>query len=377
MTSARSDVPEGRERDALVLDDLLERGVDDRGDDVGDTPDAVGAVLALDDLGRLVLRGGEEGVDERGVEAGGLLLGEAEVAALVLRVAGRHGACDVLPLLAALEVLERLLGLGLGGVLLGLGGLGRTVADLGLDLDGPRVAELRGGRLLGELRVDIGVGDGHAFLSRELRLDVGVDQPFEDERVQVLLLLAEERQLRLGIVVADRPLSATGADGPLLELDPEGVDLGALDVGVLADGLPIDGRGGREMVVEPARSAALTSRRMATTTTIVKPRFIRALRRSPRSLSVRRRTPDGRARKVICSGTPVIDAPVAGHDEPGALVRGGMVAHAPGKPLDGGPVRPTPPRSRSSPTERLIAGIRGHHARHGGPGRPAVPIPGP
>ena len=79
-------------------------------------------------------------------------------------------------------------------------------------------------------------------------------EPFEDERVQVLLLLAEERQLRLGIVVADRPLSATGADGPLLELDPEGVDLGALDVGVLADGLPIDGGGGREMVVEPAES---------------------------------------------------------------------------------------------------------------------------
>ena len=116
-----------------VVDDLgLVGGVDRRGGDLGDAADPVDPVVALDDRGRRVDRGREEGRQERLVGRACRRPRPAEVAALRRgRGIGRDGLGDVLPRLAALEVLERLLGLGLGGRLLGVGRLGRAVVDSG------------------------------------------------------------------------------------------------------------------------------------------------------------------------------------------------------------------------------------------------------
>ena len=70
-------------------------------------------------------------------------------------------------------------------------GLGRALGDGGLHRDHPRVTELRGRRLLGEAGVDVGVGDGHALLRRELLHDPAVDQLLERDRRGLLVALLE------------------------------------------------------------------------------------------------------------------------------------------------------------------------------------------
>ena len=107
-------------------------------------------------VGRGVDRGREERLQERLVGLGVIGLDPAEVAGLRRgRGIGRDRLGDVLPGLAALDVLERLLGLGLGVGLLRVGRPdGAGVGGRG-DLDDPGVALLRGGRLLGQAGVDV------------------------------------------------------------------------------------------------------------------------------------------------------------------------------------------------------------------------------
>ena len=101
----------------------------------------------------------------------------------------------VVPGLAALEVAQRLIGLGLGGRLLGLGRLGRAGAHLWGDLDHPGVALLGRGRFLGELSVDVGIGDDDALGRRKVRLDPVVDEPLQRHRLDLLLLLLDDLRL--------------------------------------------------------------------------------------------------------------------------------------------------------------------------------------
>ena len=244
--------PEGRDVDALRLDLALKRGVDDRLGDLGHPADAQDAVLALDDLGRGVLRGSHQGIHERRVE-GRVLVDEPEVAALVPRLVRGHCLGDVLPGLAGLEVGERLLGrgprLGLARCVGGAGAFG----DRGLDGDHPRVAELGCRRLLGEARVDVRIGHRHALFRGELLHDPAVDQLLEGDGGALLLALVEDVEAGLRIRAADLPGGQQRPDAALRVVVAERVDLDLCRMLVLGDRLAVDAAGGGEVLVVPGR----------------------------------------------------------------------------------------------------------------------------
>ena len=150
------------EADARVGDLAGQGRVHDRGDDLRHAADAEAAVGALDHLGGGVLGGRQQSREERRVERR-VLVDEAEVAGLLLARVGGHGLGDGLPVLAGLQVGERLVGLGPGGGDGLVGGLRRAVGELGRHLDHPRVAELGSRGLLGKRGVDVRGGDGHAL----------------------------------------------------------------------------------------------------------------------------------------------------------------------------------------------------------------------
>ena len=145
------------EGDAVVDDLGLVGGVDRLGGDLGDPADPEDAVGALDDGGRRVDLGREERLQEVLVGLLVVRLDPAEVAGLRRgRRIGRDGLGDVVPGLAALEVRERRVGLGLGVGLLGGGRLRRRRGrSTGLTSMTPGVAGLGRRRLLGQPRVDV------------------------------------------------------------------------------------------------------------------------------------------------------------------------------------------------------------------------------
>ena len=97
----------------------------------------------------------------------GVVVDEPEVAGLLLGRSGgdalREASSNDVP---ALRSASALAAAALAAAMAGPSGSVAPSATLGLDRDHPRVAELRGRRLLGEPGVDVGVGDGHALLRR-------------------------------------------------------------------------------------------------------------------------------------------------------------------------------------------------------------------
>ena len=176
-----------------VVDDLgLVGRVHRLGRDLGDAADAEGPVGALDDGGRGVDLGREQGLEEVRVDGRAGAVDPAEVAGLRRgRGIGRDGLGDVLPRLAALEVLERGVGLGLGVRLLGRGRRDVGEVDDRLDLDQPGVTLLGRRGFLGQSRVDLVGRDADALGDGELGLQRRVDEPFERDRRQLVALLGD------------------------------------------------------------------------------------------------------------------------------------------------------------------------------------------
>ncbi len=203
--------------------------------------------------GRSILLGRQQSREERGVE-GRILVDEAEVAGLLLARIGGHGLGDGLPVLAGLQVGERLVGLGPGGGDGLLGRLRRAVGQLGRHLDHPRTAELGRRGLLGERGVDVGGRDGHALGDGQLGLDGAVDELLERERVDLLQALVEEGVPALGVGGADLASGEQGADPALLVVGAELVDRHLLAPGVLGDRLAVDRCRGGQVVVVPGGS---------------------------------------------------------------------------------------------------------------------------
>ena len=238
------------DRDAVV-DDLGLVGAVDRGRrDLRRPTDAEDPVGALDDRGGRVDRSREESLEEGLVGLRVIGLDPAEVARLRCGGGiGRHGLGDVLPGLAALDVLERLLRLGLGVGLLRVGRADGAGVGGGRDLDDPRVALFRGGRLLREAGVDVLLGDGDALVGGQLRLELGVDQPLERGRRQLLARTVKGLLLAGAVRLADVPGRHLVGDPPDLLVEPPRVDLQPIVELVLADRLAVHRPHRREVVV--------------------------------------------------------------------------------------------------------------------------------
>ena len=143
-----------------------ERGVDGRRDDLGDLADAEHAVGALDHRRSGVSSAAANSASTNGASS-------AALSSMNPRSPPCSLDASVETLLAtssndvpALRSASALAALALAAAIAGPSGSVAPSAMLGLDRDHPRVAELRGRRLLGEPGVDVGVGDGHALLRR-------------------------------------------------------------------------------------------------------------------------------------------------------------------------------------------------------------------
>ena len=227
----------------------------DVGRDLGHPADPVDPVGPLDHVGRRVDLGREDGLEVRLV--GLAVIGHQPAQVARLRRAGRvgrDGLGDLLPGLAALEVLERGLRLGLGGGLLGVGRGDRAGIRFGLHLDHPGVSRFGRGRLDQQASVDVGRRHGDPFFDGELRLELVVDQPLEGHAGQLLALLADDLQLGLAFGVGQ----LTGGDGrpdpPLGLVEPPGLDREPIPEVVLGDRLAVDAADRRQVVVVPAQA---------------------------------------------------------------------------------------------------------------------------
>ena len=251
---AGHDRPVLAEIDVAVLELRRVVGVDARWRDLRDPADPIDAVVTQEDCGRRVARCPEQRGDEGLVELTLVLLDPSEVAGLRRgRAVGRDRPGDLVPGLAALEVREGGVGLGLGGFLLGSGRLGGAGVGLGLDLDDPGVSRL-GQRGFGDQAgVDIGVGVGDAFLGRKGCLELRVDDPLECDRGDLLLLLGDELELRLGLGVRKVPRKLLGPDPALGLAQAPALDGEAVDELVLGDRLAVDAAHRGEMVVVPGQ----------------------------------------------------------------------------------------------------------------------------
>ena len=195
-------------------------------------------------------RGGEERRQERLIGRGVVLLDPAEIAALRRgRGIGRDALGDRLPVLAGLEVGEGRVGLGLGRGLLRVRRHRRALVDCRSDRDLPGVALLGVRRLDDEPGVHVGVRDLDALGRGEACLDPGVDDPFEGEGGQLLLLLLDELRLGVGLGLGQMARRLLGPDARDRLGQAPVLDLCAVAQLVLADRLARDAPDRRQVRV--------------------------------------------------------------------------------------------------------------------------------
>ena len=164
--------PRGSRRESMPASGtcVLERRVHDRRDDLGDAPDAVRAVGALDDVRRRVLGGGQQRVQERwSSEAFLSMKPRSPPWSLVASV--ETALATVSQSLPALRSASAWSALALAAAFSASVGDALAGGERGLHLDHPRVAQLGRRGLLREAGVHVRVGDGHALPGGELLHD--------------------------------------------------------------------------------------------------------------------------------------------------------------------------------------------------------------